>query len=157
MAQRQETKYVTPKIPAKYAKAVASAKKSTVGAPLWAPKKEGDAIAGKIVSASVRDGRDGTYVQMLIDSGEESFLLRPSSILQRELFDHKVCVGAEVAIVFRGTTPSSFGPGRPAKLFALSVVKAGTGDLVIETAPVPRKGGKSKAIPKASKKAKRKG
>lgn len=123
----------TAELNPRYHKAAQEALKSPVGAPVWKPTKEGEVVAGKIISQSWRDGKDKPYLSLILDTGSSAIMVRPTTQLYQLLADHKVAMGAELAIAFRGTAPSSYGPGRPAKLFSLHVVKEGNGDPLVTT------------------------
>jgi len=117
-------------IPAKYRAAVEKASRSAIGARLWKPENEGDAVAGKILSATWRESGNGPYCSMILDSGTESIMVRPGAVLSRQLAESGTKIGAEVVFVYRGS--QSFGRGRPARLIAMEQVKAGDGETIMD-------------------------
>lgn len=117
-------------IPAKYKAALQRATKSSIGAQLWDPQTEGDAIAGKIISATWRESGNGPYCSLILDAGEKSVMVRPGAVLSRQLQEQATKVGAEIVLVYRGSL--SFGRGRPARLIAMEVVAEGDGDTIMD-------------------------
>lgn len=148
------------KIPAKYQAAVDRASRSAIGARLWKPEDEGDAVAGKILSATWRESGNGPYCSMILDSGTESIMVRPGAVLSRQLAESGTKIGAEVVFVYRGS--QSFGRGRPARLIAMEQVKAGEGETIMDQerldemeAARDKRNGRRKTTKATSKKGKR--
>lgn len=120
-----------PKTSAKYRGAIDAANKASTNSRVWRPQQEGDAVGGVILSHVWRQGKDRPWCAITLDTGEEVIQVRLNVTSLRAFTELGIRDGATIGIVYKGEVPSSYGPGRPAKLMAVAETSKGKGELIV--------------------------
>jgi hypothetical protein len=100
--------------------ALTEARNAPITSKVWKPTPENSEIFGRILSYGPQTGKYGLAHVLMLDTPDGPQLVFCNIVLAGEIERHECKVGDDVAIVYRGETPSV--KGHPTKLYSLAKV-----------------------------------